>query len=333
MCAHLEQLRRIHTAALLSHVHAHKSSKCAAGILCCVLHGLRLRPHQMRRRHVGVAKYRVLLQLLDHVFVLLGRIDRTHAEGHDLYAAQVRPLFGQHLVERPGNLGRMPRQRRIANAHLGNLRKRGLKRGEQLALELAVDLIAGVIAVHISADVGVKQHRIGHAVAVFAEAAYGNIHVQADVVVHHAEGHRAGRAVFIAGDFLGVEEVHALIYPGLTAKGEAVKGGFQNGFHFIAIELAVKQAGFCVLIEDILAGFGAEFHDLALIHDHHALAVGHGDDAAVGDHVVVLMPAAAETASDLFLRLCRQHVVRQRIHIKVLFPLTGQRAARRVQCR
>ena len=81
--------------------------------------------------------------------------------------------------------------------------------------------------------VRVKQHRIGHAVAVFAEAAYGNIHVQADVIVHHAEGHRAGRAVFIAGDFLGVEEVHALIYPGLTAKGEAVEGGFQNGSHLM----------------------------------------------------------------------------------------------------
>ena len=38
--------------------------------------------------------------------------------------------------------------------------------------------------------------------------------------------------------------------------------------------------------KDELAGLGAELHDLALLDDHHALAVRHGNDGAVGDDVV-----------------------------------------------
>ena len=57
-----------------------------------------------------------------------------------------------------------------------------------------------------------------------------------------------------------------------------------------------------------------------------------GDDAAVGNHVVILVAATAEAALDLFLRLRRQHVVRQRVHVKIFLPLAGERAAGGVQC-
>ena len=330
--AHLEQLRGVDSTALLGHIHAHETGERAALIFRGVLHGLRLRAHQMRRRHVRVAENGVLLQLLDHRLVLFRGFDGVYAKGHDLHAAQIRPLFGEHVVERGGDLRGVPRQRAVADAHLGNLCERGLKRGQQFALELAVNLLARVVALHIAADVRVKQHRVGHAIAVFAETANGNIHVQTDIAVHHAEGNRAGRSVFVAQDLLGVEEIDPLIPAGLTAEGKAVEGGFQNGFHLLAVERPVEDAGFAALFKDILARLGAEIDDFSLIHDHHALAVGHGDDAAVRNDVVVLTPAAAEAGFYLFLRFRRQHVVRQGIHIKILFPLAGQRAARRVQC-
>ncbi len=155
---------------------------------------------------------------------------------------------------------------------------------------------------------------------------------EADVVIHHAEGHRAGRSVFVAQNLLGVEEIDALILSGLTAEGKAVKGGLQNGLGLFAVQRAVEDARLAVLLEDILARLGAEIHDLTLIHNHHALAVRHRDDAAVGNHVVILVAAAAEAALDLFLRLRRQHIVRQRIHVKIFLPLAGERAAGGVQC-
>ena len=330
--AHLEQLRGVDSTALLDHIHAHETGECAALIFRGVLHGLRLRAHQLRRRHVRVAENGVLLQLLDHRLVLFRGFDRVYAKGHDLHAAQIRPLFGEHVVERGGDLRGVPRQRAVADAHLGNLCERRLKCGQQFALELAVDLVAGVIALHVAADVGIEQHWVGHAIAVFAEAADGNVHVQADVIVHHPEGHRAGRSVFVAQDFLGIEEIDPLIPAGLAAEGKAVEGGFQNGFHLLAIERPVEDTGFAALFKDILARLGAKVHDFSLIHDHHALAVGHGDDTAVRDDIVVLTPTAAEAGLYLFLCLRRQHVIRQGVHVKILFPLAGQRAARRVQC-
>ena len=64
MVYHLEELRRVDPAALLSHVHPHEAGERAALILGRVLHGLRLRADQMRRRHVRVAEDGVLLQLI-----------------------------------------------------------------------------------------------------------------------------------------------------------------------------------------------------------------------------------------------------------------------------
>ena len=46
-----------------------------------------------------------------------------------------------YVVERLGDLRGVPRQRRIADAHFGDLGERGLERRQQLALELAVDLL------------------------------------------------------------------------------------------------------------------------------------------------------------------------------------------------
>ena len=285
----------------------------------------------MRRRHGGIAEGRVALQLLDHLFIFFGRLYGAYAEGYDFHAAQLRPFFGQHIIERIGDFGSMSRQGAIANAHIGNLRERGLQRGEQLGFQLAIDLIAGVIALHIAADVYIEQHGVRDAIAVFAEAADGNIHIQTDIAIHHAERNRTGRTVFIADDFLGIEEVHALIAPGLAAEGEALIGGAQNLFQIFAAEAAAENAGFAVDIEDVFARLGAEIHDLALIHDQHALAFVYRDGGAGGDYIIILYAAAAEATLRLLARAGCQHIIRHRVRIEIILPLAGKRAARGVQ--
>ena len=285
----------------------------------------------MGRRHVGVAEHRVALQLLDHGLVFLGGLDGIHAEGDDLHAAQVGPLLGEHLVERFGDFQRVIGQCAVADAHLGDLAEGGLQRGQQLALELAVDLGAGVVALHVAADIGVEQHGIGDAIAVFAEAADGDVHVQADVLIHHAEGNCARRAVLVAGNLARVEEVDALILARLATEGEPVEGGLENLLHLFAGELAVEQAGLGVDVEHVLAGLGAEVHDLTLIHDQHALALIDHDDGAGGDDVVILGAAAAEALVGALHGLGDQHVVGHGVHVEVFLPLAGHRAAQRVQ--
>lgn len=98
-------------------------------------------------------------------------------------------------------------------------------------------------------------------IAVFAKAADGDVHIQANVAVHHAEGHGAGRSILVADNLLRIEEVDARVAPGLTAEGKPIEGGFQNGFHLVAIERAAEEAGFVALFKDILARLGAEIDD------------------------------------------------------------------------
>ena len=227
----------------------------------------------------------------------------------------------------------MAGQGAVPDAHFGNAGEGGLQGGEQFGFQLAVDLIPGIGLGHIAAHVGVEQHGVGDAIAVFAKAADGDIHIQSDVAVHHAEGHRIGRAVLVAHQLLDVEIIHPLIPARLAAEGQTVEGALEDLLEFIGAEGAVEDAGLGVLIEDVFAGLGAEFHDLALIHHHHALAVGHGDDGALADDVIVLIPAAAEAVPGLFLGLHRQHVFRQAVLIEVFFPLAGQRSAQRIQSR
>ena len=106
----------------------------------------------------------------------------------------------------------------VANAHLRDLGKGGLQSGEQLGLKLAVDLIARVAIGHVAAHVGVEQQRVGDAVRILAVAANGDVDVQANVVIDHAEGHGRGGAVLVTDDLLGVDEVDTLVLACVAAK-------------------------------------------------------------------------------------------------------------------
>ena len=50
---------------------------------------------------------------------------------------------------------------------------------------------------NISADIRIKQNRVGNAVRIFAVATDGDVNIQPDVAVDYAERNRRRRAVFI----------------------------------------------------------------------------------------------------------------------------------------
>jgi len=139
--AHLEELSGIHTIALC-HIHAHEASESACRILRCILHGLRLGANHMCGRHIGIAEDRIALKRLDHRLVFLGSLDRIDADGDHLNAAQLRPLFREHIIERLSKLHGMTRKRAVTNAHLRDSGKGRLQRRKQFALELAVNPVA-----------------------------------------------------------------------------------------------------------------------------------------------------------------------------------------------
>ena len=284
----------------------------------------------MSGSHVGIAEGGVALQLLDHGLVFLAGLDAGDADGGDLNAAQVAPLAGELLVEGLGQLGGVAGQSGVADTHLGDAGKGRLQSGQQLALHLAVQLLLGVIRRHVAADIGVEQQGVGEHIAVLTEAADGDVDIQTDVIVHHAEGNGRRRAVLVAGDLLGIEIVHALILGGLAAEGEALADLLEDVQDPLA-QLTGEDGGLGGGVVDILARLGADVHDLALLHDQHALTVGHGDDGAAGDDVVAA-PGVGGAAGIALSALDSENVVRQGFTVEILLPLIGENAAGGTQC-
>ena len=217
----------------------------------------------------------------------------------------------------------MAGQRAVADAHVGNLRKRGLKRRQQLCLELTVDLVAGEGRFHVAAEVRIEQQRVRDAVAVFAEAADGDVEIDAGGLVHNAERHRGGRAVLVADKLLGIEVVHALILGGDAAEGEALADRLEHLLDIRCEIAAREERRLRGDVIDVLARFGADVHDLALFNDHHALPVCYGDDGAVGDDVVETIVGPAGNA---LAALDGQHIRAERVAVEIFLPLIGKNA-------
>ena len=274
----------------------------------------------MRRRHGGIAEGRVALQLLDHLLVFLAGLDAGHAEGDDLETSQVAPLVRQHVVEGVGNLGGVAGQAGIADTLVGDFGKGGLKRSQQLGLELVIQHVAGICAGDVAGDVGVEEDGVCHAVGVLAEAADADVDVDAGALIHHAEGDGGGSAVLVAGDLLGVEVVHALILGDLAAEGEALADLGKDLADALA-QIAGENGGLGGSVVSKLTRLGAKLCDLALVDDDHALAVGHGDDGAAGNDVVA---AAVRGAAALpLLAFDHNGIGVEGVTVKIFLPLIG----------
>ena len=328
---HLIEVLCVHTAHLACHVHAHERHRGACALIGRGrLHRCRLRADQMCSRSRRIHKCRVALQLLDHLLIFLARLDRRNAEGNDLKPTQVAPFSGEDFIQRVRQLHRMAGECGIADAHVGNLGKRGLKRGKQLGLELTVEAVSCVVLAHIAADVRVEQNRVADAVAVFAEAADGNVDVNACPLVNDAEGDRRRRAVFVADELLGIKIVHALILGRLAAESEALSDVLER-VEDTGSQLTGEDRRLGRSIIDKLARFGAQLRDLALIDDDHALAVSHRDDRAVGNDVLAALVVAAAPGNAV-QTLDRHHVLRNGFTVKILLPLISHHTASRAQC-
>ena len=224
----------------------------------------------------------------------------------------------------------MAGQRGIAELLLGELCEGGLQCSEQLGLQLAVQLVPGIVLGNIASDVGVEQQGVADVIAVFAEAADGDINVDAGAGVDNAEGNGVRGAVLVADDLLGVEVVYALILGDLAAEGEALADLLEH-FQNAGAQIAGEDGGLGGGVIDEFAGLGTDFHDFALLHDEHALSVRNCNDGAGGDDVVASLGVAG-AAGGFLSALYNQNVLAECFAVEVFFPLVSQYAADRAQC-
>ena len=332
LLTHLEEVLCVHASCLTGHAHAHEGHGGArAGVGGCCLHRFTLRADKVRCCTSGIHKGCIALQLLDHLLVFLVRLHAGNAEGNDLHAAQIAPLAGQLLVERVRQLQRVTGQSGVANAHLADLCKRRLERGQQLGFHLSCDILGLIVLADVAADVGVEQQRILQPDAVLTEAADADIEINARTLVHYAEGNRTGGAILVARQLLGIKVVDALILWGLAAEGKALADVLEHALHAVA-QIAGKDTRLGGHIIGVFARLSTYIDHLALLYDEHALSARNGDHAAIGDDVVVAAPVA-RASRYLFLPLHCQHIRGDRLAIKVFLPLVGHHAARCAQCR
>ena len=219
----------------------------------------------------------------------------------------------------------MAGQRAVTDAHVGNLGKSGLQSGHQLGFEHTVDLVAAIALGHVAADIGIEQQGIDDLVRELAVAADGNIDVQADILIHDAEGHGIGRAVLVADDLLGVEIVNTLILGRIAAEGKALADGLEGVEDGLA-EAARKERRLGRGIVLVFAGLGAELDDLALLDDDHALAVIDGDQRTVGNDIVLAL-GVGRTGGSALPALLHQDILIQRVAVEILAPLIRKHAA------
>ena len=322
-----KELRGVHATHTAGHAHTHKAHGGTGRIGRSGTHGIALRRGDVGRSHRRIGHDGRLLQVANHLFLILGRRDGIYAKGRDLDAAPLLPLVRKFLVERIGQLPGVGGHGTVANAHLADAGESRLQGRKQLALELRVDKIARIGTLDVAADVLVEHQRIDQLVGVLAVTAHGDVDIQTDFLVDHAKRHRACGAVLVAYDLLGVEVVDALILASVPAESKAAPHLFERFLDHVA-EFAREHRGLSTRVVDEFAGLGADVNHRTILDDHHALAVGHRHDRAVRDNVVLALGVGSALA-DTLLALGNQRIGVQSLAIKVLTPLIGQYAASR----
>ena len=164
--------------------------------------------------------------------------------------------------------------------HIRKLAEGRLERAYKLGLELAVELIAGVLPLNIAADIGVEKQRICDLVRIHARAAHRYIDIKADLAVNDAERDGIGRAELIVDELFEVKVVNALILGGVAAVGKALADGLEC-FLYAGAEAAGENGrlGRCIVCK--LTRLCADLDDLALLNNDHALTVGNGNAGTV----------------------------------------------------
>ena len=317
---------------ILRHAHAHKAGHGTGGVAGGDLGNIGIGAHLEGSGAGGIHKGGVALHLLDHLLVFFAGLDGGDAHTAHLNAAVLAPDDGEFFLHGGAQFFGGTGQIRVTQTLGTQAGKGGLQLGQELAAHLALQIRAAEheILLHVAADTDIELHGVGQKEAVLAEAADADVDVQRSTLIHHAERHGVGGAILVADDLLDIEEVDALILGGLAAEGKALADGAEYALDALA-QIAGKQRGLGGHIVGVLAGNGAHIHDLALLHDDHALAVIDRDDRTVGDDVVASLGVRG-TAGNTLLALAHQNLGRQRFAIEVFFPLVGKHTAGSTQC-
>ena len=159
---------------------------------------------------------------------------------------------------------------------IGELSECRLEGGDELALQRRIKLAALIIAFDVSADVLVKEHRVGNLIGIDAGTSYRDIDIKSNLGINYTERNRICRAELVIENFLHVEVVNSLILTGIAAVCKAFADHLE-GFLYAIAEISCKDRRLRRVVPGELTRLRAELNDFALLDDYHALSVSNGD--------------------------------------------------------
>ena len=314
----------------MGHTHTHEAGHGSGAVGGSGLHSLALGHGCVGGGHTGVPEDSSLLQFLQSCLVFGRNGDGIDGYGHNADAPFAGPLLRQGIIHGFRQLHGMSGKLMVTDAKPGDLSKGRLQAGEELALQLAVQSVTGVIAGHIGCQLLVEGDGVRDLVGIFTVATDGGIQIEAQVVVDNMEGYRSGSTILVAQDFLGIEVIHSLILAGIGSEGETGLEILPGILQTLA-QTTVENGAFGGVIPGKGAGFRGKFHDPAQIYDHHGLAFVDNDNGAVADHIFTAFGVAAALAGTL-LCLAHKHIVTHAVAVKIFSPLVSQDTAGCAEC-
>ena len=125
---------------------------------------------------------------------------------------------------------------------------------------------------------------------------------------------------FVAINIAGNAVTTTMDFPGNTAKGKPLSYFLKDLDNGIT-QISCENRGFRRHVVDVLAGFGTDIHNSALLGDKHALPVRHSDNRAVRNSILISFRSYGKTGAFLFA-LHGKNVSRDGITIEIILPLT-----------
>ena len=230
-----------------------------------------------------------LVEVLNEGGILVGYLYAGNIKFNDFNTAKVTPLSTEYLVESFTDFLIMSRNLTVADILGRDLSKCILQRGQYACFELTVNLITSVLVSYIGGNVCIEENWIGDAIAVLTKAADFDIKVYIETLVNNMEGDAGRGAVFIPHDFLGVNEVYALVFTGVAAEGETLTHLLEYGYDILleftkALTVHDGRLGGCIV--GIAARLSTHIYYLTILNNNHALTGIDINCTAAGNDVV-----------------------------------------------
>ena len=276
LLAHGIQILGSTKAAVLchaDHAHAHKSGHCACRVSCSFLHGIRCRIGHSSCHHKRIGTGgSCILHLVDLLHISFSQRDRIQGNLFYTDTSVFHPFLAKSIIHCFFQFIYLSRDLCRTKFLLSKHAKGRLQCIDKFTLQLVINLISGKFIFHIAAQSCIETQRIRDHVGIQTVAAYLHCSCHTDTLVGNLKHDRICGTEFISNDFFGIKIVHSLILTGISSVSKTLSDRIEGTDNtFLQFSGKERRFGGCIICK--FTRFCADFNNLSLINDDHALTI------------------------------------------------------------